>query len=179
MARKKEKDRYREARIRLAHMIANALDNGQRANGTTKPWTDKEFGKAVGVSEYTVKDWRNLADPNRPNRKIGAILDAFYGTRPEHVGIREAMYHALIAAGCEDDDPPEPGNIPLARQFSDIVKIVSLPVNQAEFNNKYGVIDIPFTLRFLQAKGIEVRFRQNGKLITERWTFDWRSRSSW
>ena len=166
MARKNERKIYGMAMIRLAGMIADALEAGQRDDGTTKSWTDKEFGNAVGVSEYTVKDWRNRESPNRPTRKVGAILDAFYGTRPEYSDQRAAMYDALIAAGCEDDDPPEPGNIPSSKKFSDIVSVVSLLINQVEVNNRSGKIDVPFTLRFLRGHSVEVRFRHNGKLIT-------------
>jgi hypothetical protein len=164
MARKKETTLYREPMAKLAGMIAAALEACQHADGTTKHWTDEKFGLACGVSPEAVKDWRTGV--SRPTTRTGKILEAFYGTNHAYAEQRAALYQALIDAGCEDIDPPEPGHIPLAAQFSDIVKVVSLLINREEVNNKYGTIDVPFTLRFLRANNVEVRFKYNGKIVT-------------
>ncbi len=163
MARKKETTLYREPMVKLAAMIAAALDACQHADGTTKLWTDEKFGLACGVSPEAVKDWRTGV--SRPTTRTGRILEAFYGTNHAFTEQRAALYQALIDARCDDIDPPEPGHIPLAAQFSDIAKVVSLLINREEVNNKYGTIDVPFTLRFLRTKNVEVRFKYNGRMV--------------
>jgi hypothetical protein len=77
------------------------LDNGTRPRGSLGDvgmrWTNAEFAAAVGVSEHTVRDWRNAMYPPSENNLRG-IEKALFGENREYGPWRLKLRQALSAA---------------------------------------------------------------------------------
>lgn len=85
----------------FAARLSAHLDSGTRPG--LKPgavggkWTAPAFGKAVGVSQRTVRNWRNGSTlPEAEN--IPFLLDALFGDEPGPAGERTALHEAWDAA---------------------------------------------------------------------------------
>ena len=157
-----------EEKCRLAGLIDDALKAGQRGDGTPKPWLPwkpMDFAAEVNTGVSSVSDWRDRENPTRPGN-IMPILKAFYGDIPAYAEAKQAMLTAWKrASGIDADDPPEPRRI-TPTQFSDIVEVVTLLVNQDPTPDNHGTLTVPYTLRLRCDDNVEVPIKVKGQAVT-------------
>lgn len=163
------REQWWDEKCRLAGMIDDALKAGQRGEGTPErerlPWRPTDFATKIHADISNVSKWRDRENPTRPGNII-PILDAFYGTIPAYAAAKQAMLTAWKrAAGIDADDPPEPRRI-TRTQFSDIVEIVTLLVNQDPTPDNHGTLTVPYTLRLRCDDNVEVPIKVNGQPVT-------------
>ena len=162
-----------EARRRLAQLIDEALQKGQRVTVTEpetwRRWTNAAFGLKVDATESAVRTWRRVENPVRPPH-IVKMLNVFYGDpqdpklspalKPVVEGFqpaRKAMYDAWrLADGHAIVEPETPrlANID-SPDFGDLAEIVVLQVHQPTQDNYRGNLIVPVTLGIRPDEDVE------------------------
>jgi tetratricopeptide (TPR) repeat protein len=88
----------------FALLLAWHMDNGTRPIGPLRRWTAKGLGDACGVSERSVRNWRN----GTFLPQIETIERELFGSNPANNAARAQLHAAWADARQRSDEPPRP-----------------------------------------------------------------------
>ena len=90
-------------------LLCEHMDKGTRpgsGSGQPRQWDAGELGKACGVSDRAVRNWRNGTNPPTDIQTLERVL---FGDDPDHAEALRTFHHAwAMARQVEDPKPPAP-----------------------------------------------------------------------